>query len=135
MGNKLEFFATWEKLIPKALKESDYNCKKLEFNLHIYFVVFVMHPYNKGHRPANEKELRREQADFKQFLDTKGSDLSKTSEFLAFYALPYIQNPMNHPSFQELFTMQWVSDLKGKLKNFIQSHAQELGLNNGQAKT
>ena len=31
--------------------------------------------------------------------------------------------------------MQWVSDLKGKLKNFIQSHAQELGLNNGQAKT
>ena len=97
-GNKSEFFAVWEKLVPKAIKENDYNCKKLEFNLQIYFVVYVMHPYNK-HRPQTEKELRKEQAEFKQFLDTKGSDLSKTSEFLAYYALPYIPNPMSHPSF------------------------------------
>ena len=62
-----------------------------------------MHPYNKNRMqvPANvlERELKKEQSDFKQFLDTKGSDLSKTSEFLAYYALPYIPNPMQHPSF------------------------------------
>jgi hypothetical protein len=33
------------------------------------------------------------------YLDTKGAELSKTSEFLAFYALPYIPRPMEHPSF------------------------------------
>ena len=27
---------------------------------------------------------------FKYFLDTKGSELSKTSEFLPYYALPYV---------------------------------------------
>ena len=70
-----------------------------------------------------EKELKKEQADFKQFLDTKGADLSKTSEFLAYYALPYIPNPMQHPSFQSLFTMQWVADLKAKIKAFINGHA------------
>lgn len=103
-------------------------CKKIEFNIHIYFVVYVMHPYNK-HRPATEKELKKEQADFKQFLDTKGSDLSKTSEFLPFYALPYIPNPVQHPSFKDLFTMQWVNDLKGKLKQFVHAHAEDIGLN------
>ena len=94
-----------------------------------------MHPYNKNRMqvPANvlERELKKEQSDFKQFLDTKGSDLSKTSEFLAYYALPYIPNPMQHPSFQQLFTMEWVADLKAKIKAFIHGHAQELGLGLG----
>jgi hypothetical protein len=79
--------------LPKQIKENDFVSKKLEFNLQIYFVIFVMHPCNKS-RPSTEKELRKEQAEFKLFLDTKGQDLSKTSEFLAFYALPYIPNPI-----------------------------------------
>ncbi len=96
-GQKGEFFGVWDRLIPKEMKETNYECKKIEFNLHIYFVVYIMHPYNKNRgqmsQAVQERELKREQADFKQFLDTKGSDLSKTSEFLAYYALPYIQNP------------------------------------------
>ena len=134
-GQKADFFGVWDKLIPQKIKETNYDCKKLEFNLHIYFVVYVMHPYNKNRMqvPANvlERELKKEQSDFKQFLDTKGSDLLKTSEFLAYYALPYIPNPMQHPSFQQLFTMEWVADLKAKIKAFIHGHAQELGLGLG----
>ena len=126
-GSKQEFFQVWDKLVPSSLKESDYDCKKLEFHLHIYFVVFVVHPCNKARlqqsQGALEKELKREQSEFKLFLDTKGADLSKTSEFLAYYALPYIPNPMQHPSFQQLFTMQWVTDLKAKIKSFINGHA------------
>ena len=45
---------------------------------------------------------------FKEYLDSNGSDLSKTTEFLPFYALPYIKNPLDHPTFKHLFT-------KGKL--------------------
>lgn len=37
-------------------------------------------------------------------MATKGSDLSKTSAFLAFYALPYVPDPGSHPTFQDLFT-------------------------------
>ena len=37
-----------------------------------------------------EKDLRRELENFKVYLDTRGQDLSRTSEFLQFYALPYV---------------------------------------------
>ena len=72
--------------------------------------------------------LKSEQAEFKRYLDNAGSELSKTSEFLAFYALPYIPNPMDHPSFKSLFTMDWVNQLKQKLKSFIHERSYELGL-------
>jgi len=36
-------------------------------------------------------------------LETKGAALSQTTEFLAFYALPFVPNPIVHPSFKELF--------------------------------
>jgi hypothetical protein len=32
-------------------------------------------------------------AAFKNFLDTRGFDLSKTNEVLPFYALPYVKSP------------------------------------------
>jgi hypothetical protein len=41
-------------------------------------------------------------------LDTQGADLSKTAEFLPFYALPYVPNPKDHPSFKNLFLMDWI---------------------------
>lgn len=35
---------------------------------------------------------------------------------------------MQHPSFQSLFTMEWVADLKAKIKSFIHGHSSELGI-------
>jgi len=84
----------------------DATAKKIQFYLRVYFVVFVGHPYlNTAHSPDH---LKRAQADFKHYLDTKGVELSKTSEFLAFYALPYIPSPIDHPSFKALYTREWV---------------------------
>ena len=68
------------------------------------------------------------QSEFKKYLDSKGSELSKANEFLAYYALPYIPNPASHPSFKHLFTVDWVQDLKIKLKTFIQTNSAKLGL-------
>lgn len=56
---------------------------------------------------------------FKHYLDTKGHKLAQTSEFLQFYALPYIPNPLSHPSFKDVFTREWVQELKSKLQSFI----------------
>jgi|688.fasta_scaffold162556_3 hypothetical protein len=93
--------------------QNDFHTKKLEFYLHIYFVIFIFHPHNnQGFRDRTLDQLKGEQTDFKNYLDNAGSELSKTSEFLAFYALPYIKNPMEHPSFKALFTMEWVNQLK-----------------------
>mgnify|MGYP001007189928 FL=1 len=56
---------------------------------------------------------------FKIFLDTKGSELAKTSEFLPYYALPYVQNPMEHPSFRRVFTQDWVQEVRQRLVNYL----------------
>lgn len=43
--------------------------------------------------------------EFKNYLETRGATLSQTTEFLPFYALPYVPNPKGHPSYKELFTV------------------------------
>ncbi|XP_047727553.1 lisH domain-containing protein ARMC9 isoform X3 [Prionailurus viverrinus] len=56
---------------------------------------------------------------FKTYLETKGAALSQTTEFLPFYALPFVPNPMVHPSFKELFQDSWTPELKLKLEKFL----------------
>jgi len=90
----------------------------LEFYLHIYFAVYPAF-MGSGPQVQNEKDLRRELAAFKQYLDTRGADLSKTSEFLQYYALPYVQNPLSHPTFRSVCSKKWATDLRNKLKEFL----------------
>ena len=42
---------------------------------------------------------------FKAYLETSGAALSQTTEFLPFYALPFVPNPTTHPSYRELFSV------------------------------
>ncbi len=85
--------------------------------MHIYFAIFPVHPNNPNGR--NDKELKKELQAFKTFLDTRGADLSKTSEFLSYYALPYVTNPLEHQIFKGLCTKKWANDLRQKLKEFL----------------
>ena len=42
-------------LIPADMLRRDFVTKKLEFYLHLYFVVHIFHPYNnQNFRPRNE---------------------------------------------------------------------------------
>lgn len=45
-------------------------------------------------------------ANLKYYLETKGSNMSQTTEFLPFFALPFIPNPRNHPSLQDIFQVR-----------------------------
>ena len=60
--------------------------------------------------------------EFKKYLDSKQIELSKTTEFLAYYALPYVPNPKEHPSYKQLFTLEWVNGLKDKIKECIKNY-------------
>lgn len=85
---------------------------QLEFYLQIYFLIYEIHPLSaqKKERIDNERVEY-----FRQYLDSKGSELSKTTELLSFYALPYIPKPSEHVGFKQLFTAEWVRDLSEKL--------------------
>lgn len=54
----------------------------------------------------NKQELERSMQVFKTYLETKGAALSQTTEFLPYYALPFIPDPTSHPSFKPLFLVR-----------------------------
>ena len=56
---------------------------------------------------------------FKGFLEDRGAALSQTTEFLPFYALPFVPDPTKHPSYKELFQDNWVPDLQMRLEKFL----------------
>ena len=117
-GNKIEFFKQWKRLIPNHMKLTEPALCKLDFNLEIYFALFPI----MGNKPINQKaqsELRQNMEDFKKYLEKKEIELSKTTEFLAYYALPYIPNPRGHPTYAQLFKPEFVKDLKNQLINCI----------------
>ncbi|EGR29565.1 hypothetical protein IMG5_153370 [Ichthyophthirius multifiliis] len=85
---------------------------QLEFYIQIYFLIYDIHPLFK-----QRQQIFQEKIDyFKHYLDSKGSELAKTSELLCFYALPYVQKPLQHVGFKQLFEKKWVQDLLTKLK-------------------
>ena len=46
----------------------------------------------------------------------------KTSEFLSYYALPYINNPQTHPSYMKLFSPEWSNELKDKIRQSVKTY-------------
>lgn len=100
-GDRGEVFKLWENFVPPLVRRSDREAQKLEFYLNVYFAIFPLHPSNSSPDPAG---LAASMATFKAFLESEGSHLASTPEFLAYYALPYVPEISAHPSFSELFT-------------------------------
>ena len=40
---------------------------------------------------------------------------------MQYYALPYIQHPVEHPSFKHIFTKNWITDVRSKLVQLLKS--------------
>lgn len=120
-GEYSEFFRMWNRYIPDAIQETDEACHKLVFNMNIFF---ALHPITHGNQ--NKQDLEKSMREFKCYLETKGAALSQTTEFLPYYALPYIPDPTSHPSFKPLFTSAWSSDLKKNLQEFLSATLKSL---------
>ncbi|XP_058557633.1 lisH domain-containing protein ARMC9 isoform X6 [Neofelis nebulosa] len=99
-GDQKVFFDLWEEHVPSSIRDGDPVAQKLEFYLHIHFAIYLL-KHSVG-RPDKE-DLDERISYFKTYLETKGAALSQTTEFLPFYALPFVPNPVVHPSFKELF--------------------------------
>ncbi|XP_039090507.1 lisH domain-containing protein ARMC9 isoform X3 [Hyaena hyaena] len=115
-GDQKVFFGLWEEHVPSSIRDGDSLAQKLEFYLHIHFAIYLL-KHSVG-RPDKE-DLDERISYFKTYLETKGAALSQTTEFLPFYALPFVPNPMVHPSFKELFQDSWTPELKLKLEKFL----------------
>lgn len=49
----------------------------------------------------------------------KGDALSELPELLAYFALPYVDNPMDHPFLKRIFTQEWKEGLKTLIIDLI----------------
>ncbi|NWX28205.1 ARMC9 protein, partial [Notiomystis cincta] len=115
-GDQKVFFQLWEEHVLSSVHDSDPVAQNLEFYLHIYFATFLL---KQTMGKPDKAELEERISYFKAYLETKGAALSQTTEFLPFYALPFVPNPMVHPSFKELFQDSWTLDLRTRLEKFL----------------
>ncbi|XP_063772629.1 lisH domain-containing protein ARMC9 isoform X3 [Pseudophryne corroboree] len=115
-GDRKAFFEQWEEHVPQEMRSSDPLAQKLEFYLHIHFAIFPLkHTVGRIDRADCDERISH----FKTYLETSGAALSQTTEFLPFYALPFVPNPAAHPSFKELFQDSWAPELKLRLEKFL----------------
>nr|XP_055073548.1 lisH domain-containing protein ARMC9 isoform X2 [Misgurnus anguillicaudatus] len=115
-GDHKVFFELWAKHIPQEMRDFDQVAQKLEFYLKIHFTIFPLKSPVGSH---DKTEFDNRITHFRHYLETRGAALSQTTEFLPFYALPFVPNPVQHPSFQELFQDSWMPDLREKLVKFL----------------
>ncbi|NXA07608.1 ARMC9 protein, partial [Sapayoa aenigma] len=115
-GEQRVFFQLWEEHILSSVQDNNLAAQKLEFYLHIHFATFLL---KQTMGKADKAELEERISYFKAYLETKGAELSQTTEFLPFYALPFVPNPMVHPSFKKLFHDSWTLDLRTRLEKFL----------------
>lgn len=115
-GDHKVFFDLWTENIPSEVKDTEDEAQHLEFYLHIHFTIYPLrtHP-SRQDRAEFEERISL----FKQYLETRGAALSQTTEFLPYYALPFVPNPTIHPSFKDLFQDSWMPQLKDKLEKFL----------------
>jgi|EP00505_MAST-04D_sp_SCG-Rhode-Island_P004604 LisH domain-containing protein ARMC9 len=119
------FFVLWEKHVPEDVRDENDIAKKLEFYLHIHFAVnpfrtsFLRKLANEGGAKKAAGMAASAMLSFRKYLDTRGQALSQTPEFLSFYALPYVPNPSEHPSFKHLLKEKWLSEIRHRLERFL----------------
>lgn len=115
-GDRETYFEKWNEHVPLETRRNDPLAQKLEFYLHIHFAIFPL-KHNVGRIDRADCEERI--SHFKTYLETSGAALSQTTEFLPFYALPFVPNPAAHPSFRDLFQDSWAPELKSRLEKFL----------------
>ncbi|KAM9848279.1 lisH domain-containing protein ARMC9 [Aulostomus maculatus] len=115
-GDHKVFFELWTENIPAEVISTDPEAQSLEFYLHIHFTIYPIRRHSGRHDRA---EFEKRISHFKKYLETRGAALSQTTEFLPYYALPFVPNPSTHPSFKDLFQESRIPRLRDRLEKFL----------------
>ncbi|XP_060864912.1 lisH domain-containing protein ARMC9-like isoform X1 [Metopolophium dirhodum] len=121
-ASRLTFMKTWGDL-PDEIKQID-EYRKLTFYLHVYYTILECKKrVNKSENCSDDKCDENNESSmgaFRTFLLQRGAEFSTENEFLPYFALPYVFEPMQHPSFKNLFKEnRWCDSLNKRLEDFI----------------
>ncbi|XP_061680518.1 lisH domain-containing protein ARMC9 isoform X3 [Syngnathoides biaculeatus] len=115
-GDYKVFFKVWTENILFDLDYTNTEAQKLEFYLYIHFTIY---PLRSQPGTQDQAEFEERISHFKKYLETRGRALSQITEFLPYYALPFVSNPAIHPFFKDLFQDAWIPKLKNRLQEFL----------------
>lgn len=131
-GNREQFYVLWRQNISTEARNQNFTYLKIEFYVSLYFCLYplfaaigLVKPDQEYTKEQLSKWYKEEIKNFKKYLDLYGSDFSRTTEFLSYYALSYVENPITHSSFAQLFTEDWINEREKLLKKFIQKEFPE----------
>ena len=136
-GLSNRFFASWDKNVPMDLRNKDKTCQKLEFYVQLHFATLPFRPaFLRKTAAQNGANGARSAAGaaasamlgFRKYLESRGKTLSNSPEFLQYYALPYVPNPRDHPSFKGVFKPQWPLDIRVRVERFLEVVLQSVTL-------
>ena len=128
-GNKQKFMEQWKLIIPNNLKLTEPSLFKLDFNIHIYFSIFPLLKQGSNiSNPNTQKILKQNMEEFKIYLEQNNTEQFKTSEFLPYYALPYIPDPRINPAYSNLFTPEWTKCLKEQIQRCLDYYSPNNGI-------
>ncbi len=63
----------------------------------------VMHTRSDTHPPTQTGSKEEGMAPFRAYLQSRGGELAGNAELASLFALPYVPDPAQHPSFKKLF--------------------------------
>ncbi|VVC24374.1 Armadillo-type fold,Armadillo-like helical,LIS1 homology motif [Cinara cedri] len=122
-ASRSAFMQTWDDLSDEIKQIDEY--RKLTFYLHVYYTIIecktrVNKPDICTDDDGNSEKCESSMEAFRKFLVQRGAEFSTETEFLPYFALPYVFNPMQHPSFKNLFKEnRWCDSLTKRLEDFI----------------
>ena len=125
-GDKDNFIHNWNRLIPSNLLLTEQTLFKLNFNIQIYFAIYpILNPKVNLRDEKISQKLKKNMEEFKLFLEKnktqKENELS--SEFLSYYALPYIPDPRNNLNYINLFKPDWSKCLLEQIEKCVEYYS------------
>jgi len=123
-ANHVDLFILWQNHIPRdllRLNSTNPNAPEameLEFYLNLHCATYPFR--DEAMITCHSLEEVTEQCGkamsiFRRYIESRGKGLSHEPEFIAFYALPYVPSPTEHPTFLPLFRPSWLKSLRTKL--------------------
>ncbi|CAD7938464.1 unnamed protein product [Amoebophrya sp. A25] len=101
-GNGHSFFRMWRRLDTNRAHGS------LELRLRVHFAILPM----RKRLQNNEKFPRQKQGEFEELKDYLAEHQDESGSLVAFYALPFVPAPHQHPELKHIFTRAWLDELR-----------------------
>ena len=125
-GDKDNFINHWNRLIPNNILLTEQALYKLNFNIQIYFAIYpILNQKTNLNEEKVQKKLKKNMEEFKLFLEKNKSEKENelSSEFLSYYALPYIPDPRNNINYINLFKPNWSKCLLEQIEKCVEYYS------------